>query len=150
MKQITKIFAQITIFIFILSFAFTAYAADNSSYCSNTNDYSNSGEIWPLIQCGSAGQHCCDFTEAAILVNRIITWVIRMSVTVAAISFSIAGGKMLLNPESDSERQAAKDMFKKTLMGLMIILGAWLVVNTVISTLVSDKIDALRFLKQIN
>ena len=57
---------------------------------------------------------------------------------VAAITFSIAGGKMLLNPENASKRTEAIAMFQKTVIGLLIVLGAWLVIHAAITILVPN------------
>ena len=103
-----------------------------------------------LVLCDGTAANPCNFDALVLMINNGLTWFVGMSATIAAITFSIAGAKMLLNPESDSEREAAKEMFKKTVIGLVIVLGAWLFINTIISTLVSDKIDALRFLNKIN
>jgi len=65
---------------------------------------------------------------------------------VAAITFAIAGGRMLFNPGKEAERTAAKDMFLKTIIGLAIILVAWLVIHTVISAISSNSNSALKFL----
>ena len=63
----------------------------------------------------------------------------------AAITFSIAGGQMLLNPDNPSKREEAINMFKKTVYGMIFILVAWLVVHTVVATLVDPNTNALRF-----
>jgi len=136
------------------------YAADtktfngqsNNAYCSDDHSYSNSSELTPLIQCGATNQHCCDFAEAAIFINRLINWFIYISVSVASITFAVAGGKMLMNPGNEAEWTKAKDMFQKTFIGMLIVLGAWLVVHTVITTLVvnnSGPTGALRFFDSI-
>ena len=93
-----------------------------------------------------AGNGFCAF---AGMINTILKWFIDMSVAVAAITFSIAGGKMLLNPENASKRTEAIEMFKKTVVGLLIVLGAWLAIHTVITILVPNSTGstgALRFL----
>ncbi len=117
--------------------------------------HSELNSFWPLVQCGGTNQNgtkqpVCNFAEAAILVNRILNWFISMSGVVAAITFSIAGGKMLLNPENAGERADAMAMFQKTIVGLLIVLGAWLAIHTVVSTLVNKDTDALRFLDKID
>lgn len=99
-----------------------------------------------LIPCDNVTVKC-DFNAFAAMINKIIDWFIGISITVATITFIIAGAKMLMNPESDSKREAAKEMFKKTVIGLFIILTAWLIVNTIVSTLVdTSSTGALRFL----
>ena len=89
------------------------------------------------------------FGAFAILINNIINWFLTISVSVAAITFAIAGGKMLLNPENPTKRSEAIEMFKKTLIGMLVILGAWIVVHTVIGALTGSTsgTGALRFLQ---
>lgn len=102
-----------------------------------------------LVLCDNVTKPC-DFNALVLMINEGLKWFVGMSATIAAITFSIAGAKILLNPESDSERTAAKEMFVKTFWGLVLVLGSWLIINTVISTLVDPNIRALRFLNQIN
>jgi hypothetical protein len=152
MKKITKILIGAIVFIFILSFSSMVFA-DTPGVCSDTDSslYSNvntttGSQFWPIVQCGNAGEHCCDFTEFAIMINRIINWFISISVSVAAITFSIAGANMLLHPDNAGEREKAKSMFIKTIIGMLIVLGAWLIIHTIITSLVSSSTNALRFL----
>ncbi|MFA5764055.1 MAG: pilin [Candidatus Paceibacterota bacterium] len=100
-----------------------------------------------LVPCGGFGEPVCDFKQLAIMINNFVNWFLGISVSIAAITFAVAGGKMLLNPENESNRTDAKEMFKKTAMGLVIILVAWLVVHTVIVALVNRNVGALRFFK---
>lgn len=98
---------------------------------------------------GNPAQPACDFNALATLVNNIINWFLAISVSVAAITFAIAGAKILFNPEKEAERTAAKDMFVKTAIGLVIILVAWLVIHTVIAALTnnpSSGVGPLKFL----
>jgi hypothetical protein len=100
-----------------------------------------------LVQCGNPGQDPCDFTQLVLMINRIIDWFIGISVSIAAIMFSISGARMLMNPENSDERGKAKEMFKKTIMGMLFILLAWLVVRGIVTALVDPSTNALRFLK---
>ncbi len=86
------------------------------------------------------------FCAFAKLINTIITRFLQLSTAIAAITFAIAGAKMLMNPDNASKREDAKKMFFKTVVGLLIVLGAWLVIHTIIITLASNPSSALRFL----
>lgn len=89
------------------------------------------------------------FCAFAGMINTIINWLISMSAVIAAVTFSIAGARMLLHPEDPGERQKAIEMFKKTVIGLIIILFAWLAVHAIVAALVpnsSGSTGALRFL----
>jgi len=99
-----------------------------------------------LVPCGNPGEPACNFSSLTGLINGIINWFLGISVTVAAITFAIAGARMLFNPGKEAEQTAAKDMFFKTIIGLFIILCAWLVIHTIIATLVPSGNGALRFL----
>ena len=85
------------------------------------------------------------FGAFAMMINTIINWIIGISIYVAALTFSIAGAQILLNPENPAKRQEAMDMFKKTAIGMLLVLGAWLIVHTVVTDLVKPSTNALRF-----
>ncbi len=121
-----------------------ANGANDKTICSDTGDHSDKSKWLPIIQCGNAGQHCCDVTEFFILINRIINWFLSISGSIAAITFSIAGIKILFNPSKPEQISEGWAMFRKTVIGMIIILCAWLVIHTVISALVAPY--ALRFL----
>ena len=119
-------------------------SATDITGCSNTGNHSDKSKWLPIIQCGNAGEHCCDVTEFFILINRIINWFLSISGSIAAITFSIAGIKILFNPSKPEQISEGWAMFRKTVIGMIIVLCAWLVVHTVVSALVAPY--ALRFL----
>jgi len=86
------------------------------------------------------------FEALALMANTIINWFITIAGSVAAVVFAWGGAQMLLHPESPSELEKAKKMLINTAVGMAIVLCAWLVVHTVIGTLVNSKTCALRFL----
>ena len=97
----------------------------------------------PIVPCSGPD---CNFGSLTTLVNNIVDWFLGISVSVAAITFAIAGGKILFNPGNTTKRGEALGMFKKTIIGLLIILCAWLVIHTVIGALSSNSKSALQFL----
>ena len=159
MKNKYKIISGVIIFIFVLSFATMVYADAatlNSAtaqtqaqtdtlaknYCSTTAGHSDPKSYWPLIQCGGSGQPCCDFNEAAILVNRILNWFLDIAATVAAITFAIAGANILLHPDDPAKITEGWDMFKKTAIGLFIVLIAWLAIHTAVGAIINPAINS--------
>ena len=99
-----------------------------------------------IIPCDGTAANPCTFNSLTTLVNNIVNWFLGISVSVAAITCAVAGGKMLFNPGNAGKRAEALDMFWKTIIGMVIILCAWLVIHTVIATLVDKNTGALRFL----
>ncbi len=88
----------------------------------------------------------CNFNSFIQLINNILKYFLGISISVAAVTFAIAGGKMLLHPNNPGERTAAKNMFKNTIIGMIIVLCSWLAVYTVIKWIVPNAGSALRFL----
>ncbi len=82
--------------------------------------------------------HMCTFTDIMTFVNKAITWFLDASVFIAAITFTIAGVDILFNPSNPEKIKQGWSMFRKTVIGLIIVLGAWLVIHTLITTFVPD------------
>lgn len=129
-----KISAVTITSIFMMLFAVNVYAA------------SNPNSLWPIMQCGYGSYPTCDFKEAVILVNRLLKWFLSMAGVVATITFTIAGFKILTHPDSPGEITKGRDMLIKTVIGLFIVLGAWIVVNAAVSFFVRSD-SALMFLR---
>jgi len=95
-----------------------------------------------LVPC----QDNCTFQDLFKLFNNIVNGFLTIAVSIAAITFAIAGGRILLNPENSGEREKAKEMFKKSIYGLIIIMVAWLAVRAVVSFLTGSQ-AFLQFLR---
>lgn len=96
-----------------------------------------------LIPCSGPS---CSFDDVAKLINNIVNTFLSLSGGVATVTFVIAGAKMLMNPDNPGKRGEAVEMLKKTVIGMVLILGSWLIVHTLISFVSSDSNSALRFL----
>lgn len=76
----------------------------------------------------------CGYQHLLILVNNIIKWIILISVPVAAGVFAWAGFKYMTTGISD-QKSEAKAMINKVFIGFVVILSAWIIVNTITNTL---------------
>ena len=74
-----------------------------------------------------------------VLADNIITWIIMISVPVAAGVFAWAGFILMTTGVAD-KRSQAKAMFWKVFIGFVIILSAWLVVSTLLNALLKPEI----------
>jgi hypothetical protein len=88
----------------------------------------------------------CNFSSFVTLINNAITLFLYLAISLAGVTFMIAGAKILLNPGNAGKRSEALGMFKKTIIGMVIVLVAWLVIHTIVGLLVNKNIGALRFL----
>ncbi len=81
----------------------------------------------------------CSICHLGQLAQNILNAAIFIAVFLSAILFSWAGFKMLVSPASSSQVSSAKSIFLNVLIGFIIILGAWLVINAIMSIMVDGK-----------
>jgi hypothetical protein len=84
-------------------------------------------------------QDPCDFNFLMKLVDNIIDWIIMISVPIAAGVFAWAGLKYMTSSVVD-QKSEAKAMLWKVFWGFVAILSAWIVVSTILDTLLNPAI----------
>lgn len=98
----------------------------------------------PFIVCdpepSSAGAPTedCDFYSLIKLTNNIINFLVVFSTALAAVVFAYAGFTLVTSGGSEDKMKKAKAMFSKTAIGFVIVLGAWLLVSTIMKALLGD------------
>jgi len=90
-----------------------------------------------LVPCDNSTGNLCDFDALMALINTIVHFILfYMAVPIAAIMFAYAGFLMVTaGGEAAGARTKAKSIFSNTLLGLIIAVAAWLIINTVLSIL---------------
>lgn len=78
----------------------------------------------------------CDLAQTA---QNLLNTAIYILIVLSAILFAWAGFKLLFSGGDTSEYAAGKRVFKSVVIGLLIIMCGWLVVDTVMKTLVGEK-----------
>jgi hypothetical protein len=88
----------------------------------------------PLVpECPSTG---CAWKELMVLVDNIITFIIKyMAIPIAAIMFAYAGFELVSSGGSTEKRGVAKSVFTNAVIGLIIVVAAWLIIKTILSIL---------------
>ncbi len=93
-----------------------------------------------LVPCGGDGEPVCDFNQFMVLLNTVINTLIFWSVTIIApLLFVYAGFLLITSGGSPGKKDQAKNVFKKTVIGLLIMLSAWLVVNTLLESFIDPR-----------
>jgi hypothetical protein len=106
------------------------------------------GKFLPIIQCGQGESSTpCTFLDAIETFNRIVNWFVSIAAALGALTMAYAGAMMLLNPGNTGKLEEAKEMFKKTMIGLIWLLVAWIIVFSVADRFIDPNIKATRFLK---
>jgi hypothetical protein len=81
------------------------------------------------------GKYCtaCNLVE---LINKLIVWLFGIIFLIFAVLMVIAGFGLVTSAGNTSALEAAKSKFTNAIIGLLIVMGAWLLVDTIMRGLV--------------
>ncbi len=95
-----------------------------------------------LVPCGVGGGDLatdCQACSVVTLIQNLITFLIEISVPIAMAMFAWAGVLYFTSGTGGSENiSKAKNIFRSSLMGFVLALASWLIVNTLLNTVVSN------------
>jgi len=85
-----------------------------------------------LVPCGGAGNPCklCHFF---VLLNNIWVLILKIVAGIAAITFTVGGIMFLFAGNNPAMLQSGKKVVTSTVIGLLIIFGSWMLVNTILT-----------------
>lgn len=84
-----------------------------------------------LVPCGGPGEPACQACYVVSLVNNIIKFLIQIGVVIAVILFAVAGIKLATSGGNASAVSSAKSIFTNVIIGFLILLASWLIIDTV-------------------
>ncbi|PIS13634.1 MAG: hypothetical protein COT67_00810 [Candidatus Tagabacteria bacterium CG09_land_8_20_14_0_10_41_14] len=98
-----------------------------------------------LVPCGGKTEPDCDFCQLAKLIDEVINFILfNLALPVSVIALIAAGIIFLTGGDSPEKIKRGKDIFKYTIIGLVIAFSAWLIVDTILRGLVTkDYLDSL-------
>jgi hypothetical protein len=85
-----------------------------------------------LIPCGQTADNPCNSCHLVILANTIVKWVIGITFLIFAGMGVYTGVRMVTSGGNAHAKEDAKEMFTNLIIGLLIILGAWLMIDTLL------------------
>ncbi len=85
-----------------------------------------------LVPCDGAD---CHFGSILTLVHNGVNFLILLILPICAIVIAYAGFLFLTSGGSTETLTKAKGVFIKAVIGIILILAAWLIVNTILATL---------------
>jgi len=127
MKKITKILIFFSIFLMLIMPALSLAADTPLVPCNNNNaPVTNSdGSITQPVK--------CDFNQLMNMVNIVIKFLLfDMAIPIAAIMFTFAGFELVTSGGSTEKRGLAKKVFTNAVIGLIIAVACWLIVDSVL------------------
>ena len=90
----------------------------------------------------------CDFNDVLRLINNLITFLITtVFIPIIIILFMYAGYKYITAGGNSTKIVNLKKMVGHIIVGMLLVLCSWLIVNTLLTILTSDPNGALQFLK---
>jgi hypothetical protein len=157
-RRITNNARRTAFFIFLVSL----FIIQNSLFIIPALAHS-SGGFWtpgePIVPCGYGSidsltglricpininlQYCVECTKCELwhLLKHIIDFLLIVAAPVlATLFFIIAGVYMMLGGANPGMLSTGKNMFKNTFIGLLLVMMAWLITNTLIQSLVNPSV----------
>lgn len=99
------------------------------------------GEESQFIKCGRAGQRMCTLCDLILGLNDVIRFIMRVSIGIGILAFTAAGVMYIVSAGDPGLKGTANTTMKNAVIGFVVILASWLIVNTVILSL-GSKTDA--------
>jgi len=95
-----------------------------------------------IVHCGKGSDlanadDACRFTDLYILINRLVVFGLFLVIPIGTISIAIAGFKLILFSDNETERKKAKEIIKWVVIGMVMSLAAWLIIDTIVDALVN-------------
>jgi hypothetical protein len=84
-----------------------------------------------IVQCGGQGQPECNICDFESLIQRLMRFAIYISVLIATGLFAYAGLLMLSAGGNSGQVEKAKGIFTAVIIGFVVLLGAFLIVDTI-------------------
>lgn len=84
---------------------------------------------------GSGSGYDCQLADIVVLAQNILTFIIVFAVILAGLLFAYAGLLLATDRGNEQNRRKATSIFWSAIIGLIVVLTAWLIVNTLLSLL---------------
>lgn len=93
-----------------------------------------------IVPCDGVGQRPCTCADLTTVAQNIINTSIFVAVFLSAILFAWAGWKMISGKSTGTSEDisGAKEILWNVIVGLVIIIAAWLIVDTIVKTLTAS------------
>lgn len=75
----------------------------------------------------------CDFNQGIELLNRLIDFGLMLVPFLAALAFMFAGFMYLTSAGDTGKVSKAHEIFKDTVIGIVVALAAWLIIKTILN-----------------
>jgi len=91
-----------------------------------------------LVKCSGPD---CNLCTLVTMTNEILQWVMGVLISLAVLGLMYAGIKLVTSGGDTSAWTSAKNMFTNIIIGFVIVLSAWLIVDTLLKMVLTDEIQ---------
>lgn len=91
-----------------------------------------------IVPCGDSASDPCDACDLTLLSQGIINFAVYFSVIVATLLFVYAGFLYITAQGSPAQVSKATGVFKSVLIGMIIVLASWLIVDIIMKTFLNE------------
>ena len=101
-------------------------------------------EVFAQYSAGLVPEACstdvtkCDFCSFIEMTSNVINLLFQILVIVAVIMVVVTGFRLVTSGGNVSAMEKSKESLTNVIIGFVIVLSAWMIVDTVIKTLVAD------------
>jgi hypothetical protein len=101
-----------------------------------------------LIAGAPQGSNDCDFSKLILLINNVIQYLIFLATSIFSIVFMYAGYLYLTAMGDMGKVSKAHKLFWSAIIGFVIMLCAWLLVDFILTALVTNNPEKYRILSK--
>ena len=94
----------------------------------------------PIVPC-DGGAKACGFCDLVQLSQRIINFLVGFAIFVAVLLFVYAGFLYLSAGANEENVKKAHKLFGSVFVGFILVLAAWLIIDTIMKAFVGDNPD---------
>lgn len=91
-----------------------------------------------FVPCGGPGQETCQLCHWVMQINLLVQWLVGIFTVIFAIMLIINGYKLVTSTGNVSAKEDAKRSINNVIIGFVIVLAAWLLIDFGMKSLVDD------------
>lgn len=94
-----------------------------------------------LVPCTGAVGDECQFCRLVQLIDNVVTWLVGVLSVIAAIMIAYGGFLLVTSAGNTGQKEKAKTLVTNTIIGFVIVLAAWLLIDLFMQVLIGGQIN---------
>jgi Type IV secretion system pilin len=94
-----------------------------------------------IVSCDGGSNDPCNWCTLITMVDNVLDWLFIFFTLAAVMMVMIVGFKLVMSAGNSSQWEESKGMFTNLVIGFVIFLSAWLIVDTILKGLIDTDSD---------